>query len=200
MSSTVYPAEPDSTRGDTGDYRRGVSNSRPIDAAKEAVGVLDLAERLCGDLKPVGGRYEACCPLPDHDDKTPSFNVYPDTNSWYCFGACQRGGDVVDLYAAVNGHEHLGEAAGFLLLEFGHEVPQRPASWYRRQSRQQKVREEWKQAQVRRAQRLIWRYICRSAALAMSDPELREKEGQRIWEEAERLAYLLVTAREGERI
>jgi len=30
------------------------------------------------------------CLLPDHEDRSPSFVVYPGTNSWYCF-SCLRG-------------------------------------------------------------------------------------------------------------
>lgn len=37
----------------------------------------------------------ACCPL--HDEDTPSFRYYEDTNSFYCFG-CGKGGSVVHLF------------------------------------------------------------------------------------------------------
>lgn len=36
------------------------------------------------------------CPLPNHNDTRPSFRVYKDENSWYCF-ACGVGGSVIDL-------------------------------------------------------------------------------------------------------
>lgn len=36
-----------------------------------------------------GNKYEALCPF--HGDKnTPSFKIYPSTNSWSCFGGCQH--------------------------------------------------------------------------------------------------------------
>lgn len=37
----------------------------------------------------------ACCPL--HDEDTPSFRWYEETNSFYCFG-CGKGGNVVHLF------------------------------------------------------------------------------------------------------
>lgn len=43
-------------------------------------------------LKRAGARYLACCPF--HHEKTPSFTVFPDTASYYCFG-CGTGGDVI---------------------------------------------------------------------------------------------------------
>jgi hypothetical protein len=43
------------------------------------------------------GRIVKCkCVLPSHDDRTPSFVVYTDTNRWRCFG-CGNGGDILDL-------------------------------------------------------------------------------------------------------
>jgi len=60
-------------------------------------------------LRLVGGLLRGRCPLPDHEDRTPSFYCYPSADgfydSWWCFG-CSRGGDVVDLFAAMEGLEH----------------------------------------------------------------------------------------------
>jgi hypothetical protein len=47
------------------------------------------------DLKPTSGnRMIGLCPL--HEEKTPSFNIFLGSNSYYCFG-CEHGGDVIDL-------------------------------------------------------------------------------------------------------
>ena len=35
-----------------------------------------------------------------HEDKTPSLQLYLNTNSWYCF-SCGKGGDVIDLVMSV---------------------------------------------------------------------------------------------------
>jgi DNA primase len=44
-----------------------------------------------------GKCYKACCPLPGHHERTPSFYYYPDGGYW-CFG-CQRGGKDVISFA-----------------------------------------------------------------------------------------------------
>jgi len=61
---------------------RGVSYTRPIDAAKEAVPVIDLADRLAGPGKMpcAGERWATNCLLPNHEDRPPSFVIYPETN------------------------------------------------------------------------------------------------------------------------
>lgn len=41
-----------------------------------------------------GSNYSACCPL--HDEKTPSFVVFPKTNTFKCFG-CGKGGDAINF-------------------------------------------------------------------------------------------------------
>jgi hypothetical protein len=48
---------------------RGVSYTRPIDAAKEAVPVIDLADRLCGPggLRRVGKEWVGRCVLTGHE-------------------------------------------------------------------------------------------------------------------------------------
>lgn len=40
------------------------------------------------------------CVLPDHDERTASFVVYPGDGGWYCYG-CHRGGGIYDLAAAL---------------------------------------------------------------------------------------------------
>ena len=50
----------------------------------------------------VGRNGKLHCPLPDHEDSTPSFQVYADEGGWYCFG-CERGGDIFTLAALLWG-------------------------------------------------------------------------------------------------
>lgn len=46
-----------------------------------------------------------CCPL--HKDKTPSLKVYPNTNSWHCFG-CQEGGDPIHFIMKLHNLDFMG--------------------------------------------------------------------------------------------
>lgn len=56
---------------------------------------LDVARSAGLELHQRGGKQWACCPF--HNERTPSFAVYPDGRGWYCF-ACHRGGDAAALY------------------------------------------------------------------------------------------------------
>ncbi|MEJ7871283.1 MAG: CHC2 zinc finger domain-containing protein [Rubrobacteraceae bacterium] len=141
-------------------HPRGVSYRKPIEAAKDAVTNLDLAERLVGGpLVRTGNTYMARCPLPDHEDKTPSFTVYADNGrGWTCFG-CNRGGDVVHLHALARGIADMRAAAGELLLEFGHELPQRPEAWFHRQKRQRPIRDRIREGRVEHIRLLVFRLL-----------------------------------------
>jgi hypothetical protein len=50
---------------------------------------------------------KALCPL--HNEKTPSFTVYQNSNSWHCFG-CGAGGSVIDFVMAYFGLNALDAA------------------------------------------------------------------------------------------
>ena len=64
---------------------------------------LDIAEVIGDYVKLVrkGTRYWGCCPF--HSEKTPSFTVSPEKQSFHCFG-CGKGGDV---FSFVQEMEHL---------------------------------------------------------------------------------------------
>ncbi len=62
-------------------------------------------EMLLIDLQRQGDRLRARCPIPTHDDKSPSFTVFVADDRWHCFGACGSGGDIYDLIRAIYGHE-----------------------------------------------------------------------------------------------
>ncbi|MCC6629305.1 MAG: toprim domain-containing protein [Chloroflexi bacterium] len=71
-----------------------------------------LVRRYGVGLRPDGGRrLRARCPLPGHErDREPSFVVYADQNSFFCFG-WGRGGDVITLVAAIERVDFRGAVA-----------------------------------------------------------------------------------------
>jgi DNA primase len=69
-----------------------------IDAVRDR---LDIVEVVGGhvQLKRTGRTYKGLCPF--HDEKTPSFVVFPDSGNWRCFGACAIGGDAFDFVMRI---------------------------------------------------------------------------------------------------
>lgn len=45
---------------------------------------------------------KACCPI--HSENTPSLAIYPESDSWFCYGACSSGGDSIEFLKMVNGY------------------------------------------------------------------------------------------------
>ena len=63
-----------------------------VERQPDIVGVI---EREGVSLKREGKLFVGKCPF--HADDTPSFKAFPQTNSWYCFGSCQCGGDAIEF-------------------------------------------------------------------------------------------------------
>ncbi|HEX7588810.1 MAG TPA: DNA primase, partial [Anaerolineae bacterium] len=62
-----------------------------VDDVKQKIDIVDVIGQYV-TLKKAGRNFKALCPF--HNEKTPSFVVYPDQGTWHCFGSCGTGGDV----------------------------------------------------------------------------------------------------------
>ena len=90
-------------------------------AVEEVKNRTDIVELISGyvSLKKAGRNYKGICPF--HAEKTPSFVVFPDTQTWHCFGACGTGGDVFSFFMQREGLDfsealrELARRAGVLL-------------------------------------------------------------------------------------
>jgi hypothetical protein len=178
---------------------RGISYTSPIDAAKEAVPVIDLADLLCGPgrLRKVGNEWGGRCPLPDHEDRSPSFTVNPEKNVWFCHG-CLRGGDVVKLAQLAWGYAERDShvAAANVLHEFGHEIPQRPPTWFRKNERQRRTRELMEDAHLESLTRRLWKYVFAPIVQTIEDEEERQEIARELLPKVQASAKYLLADKE----
>ena len=65
-----------------------------LESVRERADIVLLAEGYGIRLLKSGKNFKALCPF--HDDKSPSFYIYPDEKRYHCFG-CQADGDFIDF-------------------------------------------------------------------------------------------------------
>lgn len=82
----------------------------------------DMAEVAASyvNLKHSGRSMVGLCPF--HGEKTPSFHVFPENGSFYCFG-CGAGGDVITFIRRIENLDYM-EAVRFLAQRAGLQVPE----------------------------------------------------------------------------
>ena len=71
-------------------------------------------------LKRHGSLFKGLCPF--HNEKTPSFTVYPETQSFYCFG-CGAGGDAISFIKRIENIDYI-DALKYLCDRYGMQMPQ----------------------------------------------------------------------------
>lgn len=91
-----------------------------IDEVKQRLDIVDIVGGYL-KLDKAGRNFKALCPF--HDEKTPSFFVFPDRQSWRCFG-CGAGGDLVS-FVMKRENTDFGEALKMLAERAGVTLIQR---------------------------------------------------------------------------
>lgn len=172
--------------------RYASSFARTLEHVKRHVKCIDEADLLTGPagtrdgLRRSGDKWVGLCPLPDHDEKTPSFTVYADDErGWWCFG-CNRGGDVLDLHQLAHGLSEKWEALVSLAVERNIELPvggARSEKWHEATHR----KTQYEKARYRILGKVLMRRLFRTQILphieAIENDHERSVELKRAWDE-----------------
>ena len=98
------------------------------DEVKARIDIVSYIGRHVPGLKKAGRNYKAPCPF--HKEKTPSFVVNPERQTWHCFGACSEGGDIFTFAQKIHNwdfREALRELAAEAGVELRQQTPQQKA-------------------------------------------------------------------------
>jgi DNA primase len=92
--------------------------------AQEIKTRIDIVDLISGHvpLERSGRNFKAACPF--HDEKTASFFVFPEKQTWRCFGACADGGDLLSFVMKADNID-FSQTLGKLADQLGLKMPSR---------------------------------------------------------------------------
>jgi CHC2 zinc finger len=165
------------------------------EVVRNAVPIEEHARRYT-KLERFGGNawFTGRCPLPEHEDQTPSFYIYP-PGRYYCYG-CGGSGDVVDLEFHCGDYGELWEAMISLAIEYDVELPKRPQRWHDKEARHARWREEAEKVRANVLRRRLFRLLILPIIDGIEDEEERAVELERAWQEFADIPSRLFTYRE----
>ncbi len=108
---------------------------------------IDLVEEvgLVVALQKSGKSFKGHCPF--HNERTPSFHVFAESQTWHCFG-CHEGGDIFTFVEKQQGVEfldalfYLAEKAGVAVDEYSGRDPQEERETHAQKERLRKLNED----------------------------------------------------------
>src|SRR5438874_12186390 len=115
-----------------------------IDLIKAKVDVVEEIGLVVA-LQKSGKAFKGLCPF--HNERTSSFYVFGESQTWHCFG-CNEGGDVFTFVQKQQGLEfrdallYLAEKAGVAVEEYGSQNPEEEREANTAKERLRKLNEE----------------------------------------------------------
>jgi DNA primase len=98
-----------------------------VDDIKAQLDIVDFVSQGGVKLRRTGKNYIGFCPF-HSNTRTPAFVVFPDTQSWRCFGQCNEGGDLFGFVMKKEGWDfletlkYLADKAGIVLKPLTPEI------------------------------------------------------------------------------